>query len=313
MRLDEAVDDFIRDLRAQGRIRSPHSELAYRTKLEFHAKDVLNRDPSKVGREDIKRTLSRWDPPLSPNSRNQAHAVLRSFYDWCCHEGLRDTNPARMVMPARYKEPQLYRLTRAETLHILQVADEDLRDRWIARLGILAGLRSQELRFAKGLNFGRDGFIWVDEEMGKGGKQRFIPVVDELQPVVLEIRQFVGQDAYIMPGRRNRKPPGTGMMVDGATAQAASSLYLRVKKLGERAGIPGRVTPHSLRHAFGDLVARYAGPRAAQVAMGHASIETTTGTYLSGMTLDELALAFSGLRIDMPQLSPSDRPEIPRG
>jgi integrase/recombinase XerD len=309
VRFDDSIDAFVGDMRAQGRIRSPHTELAYRTKLELHGRDVMNRDPSKTGREDIKRTLRRWEK----NSQRHAHAILRSYYDWTMEEGIRDTNPARMVRPARYSEPQVYRMTRDETLRVLQASATDRRDRWLAHLGILAGLRSQEIRLLQGRHLMRDGWVWVSEDIGKGGKQRYIPVLEELEPIVLEIRQLVGQDAYVLPGRRNSSPPGPGPMVDASTPQAASSLYKRCKALGRRAKLAGDLTPHVLRRAFGDLIARHAGARAAQVALGHASIETTVGTYLSGMTLDELALAFSGLRVDMPELSPSKQPEIPRG
>lgn len=309
MRLDNAIDLFITDMRNQKRINSPHTELAYRSKLEMHAKDVLNRDPSKTGREDVKRTLLRWEGSAS---KNQAQSILRSFYDWVVEEGYRETNPARQVRATRKREPQIYRLTRDETLRVLEASNRDRRDRWVAHLGVLAGLRSQELRLLQGRHVQRDGFIWVSEDIGKGEKQRFIPVVEELAPIILEIRQLIGQDAYVLPGRRNSSPPGPGPMIDASTPQSASSLYRRVVRLGTKAGLPARITPHTLRHAFGDLVARHAGARAAQTAMGHVSIETTVGTYLSGMTLDELALSFSGLRVDMPVLSLSNQPDSPR-
>jgi integrase/recombinase XerD len=307
MRMDHSVDAFIRDMRSQGRIRSAHTEAAYRKKLDLHAKDVLNRDPSKTGREDVKRTLARWE---HPNSRNQAHAILRSFYDYAMEEGWRKDNPARQLRTARKKEPDVFRLTRPETINVLQASKADRRDRWMAHLGILAGLRSQEIRLAQGRHFARDGWVWVSADVGKGEKERWVPVLDELQPIILEIRQLVGQDAYILPGARSSHPP-YGPMVEGSQPQSASALYRRCLRLGRKAGLPADLTPHVLRRAFGDLIARHAGARAAQVAMGHASIQTTVGTYLSGMSLDELALSFSGLRVDMPELPVTERPEIP--
>jgi integrase len=309
IRLDHAIDQFVSDMRAQGRIRSAHTELAYRTKLELHARDVLNRDPAKTGRDDIKRTLGRWE---HPNSRNQAHAILRSFYDWAMEEGIRTTNPARQVRTARKKDPDVFRLTRAETMHVLEISRNNRRDRWTAHLGILAGLRAQEIRLLQGRHITRDGWIWVSSDIAKGEKERWVPVVEELQPIVLEIRQLIGLDAYVLPGRRNSSPPGVGPMVEVSSPQSASALYRRCVRLGRKAGLPADLTPHVLRRAFGDLIARHAGPRAAQVAMGHASIQTTVDTYLSGLSLDELALAFSGLRLDMPDLSLPNQLEIPK-
>ena len=196
---------------------------------------------------------------------------------------------------------------------LLEASQRDRRDRWLAHLGILAGLRSQEIRLLQGRHLARDGWVWVSSDIGKGEKERWVPVLDELQPIVLEVRQLVGLDGYVLPGRRNSSPPGDGPMVEISQPQSHSALYRRCLKLGRKAGLPADLTPHVLRRAFGDLIARHAGARAAQIAMGHASIQTTVDTYLSGMSLDELSLSFAGLRLDMPELSQSQVPETPRG
>ena len=59
MRLSDAVDRFISDMRSQGRLNSESSVRGYRGTLDAHAEDVGNRDPAKVGREDVKRALRR--------------------------------------------------------------------------------------------------------------------------------------------------------------------------------------------------------------------------------------------------------------
>jgi len=308
VRFDVAIDQFIADMRAQARINSDHTETAYRTALTQHAEDVANRDPAKTGREDVKRTLAHW---RHPNSRNQRHAILRSFYDWCMEEGHRRDNPARQVRKARASKPQMYRLTRGETLALLDASKQDRRDRWVAYLGILAGLRSQELRGLQGRHLQRDGWVWVSPDIGKGRVERWVPVLAELDPVVAEIRALVAIDGFVFPGQRRADPPHGTRMVDTNRPQSASALHRRVVRLGQAAGIAGRVTPHSLRHAFGDLIARHAGARVAQVLMGHASIETTVGTYLGAVSLDEIALAVAGLRIDAPELPVAVHPDKP--
>ena len=53
-----------------------------------------NRDPARVGREDVKRTLRRW---ASPNTQGTNRAKLVSFYDWAMEEGIRRDNPARQT------------------------------------------------------------------------------------------------------------------------------------------------------------------------------------------------------------------------
>jgi hypothetical protein len=112
-RLDfqEAVDRYIADVRSESRIRSPHSEAAYRHKLRCHGGDVSWKDPRETDRRNVKRTLSPWE---HPNSRNQALATLRSFSDYLIFEGFRDTNPARQVATARNPPAQPFRLTAKE-------------------------------------------------------------------------------------------------------------------------------------------------------------------------------------------------------
>ena len=71
-------------------------------------------------------------------------------------------------------------------------------------------------------------------------------------------------------------------------------MYRIVKRSGAKAGLHQDITPHTLRHAFGDFIAKYAGARIAQALLGHASIETTIGTYVDQVSLDEMQVAVTG-------------------
>ena len=63
VRFIRAIDRYIDDQCAEGRINSPHTEREYRYVLGRHADDVDNRDPAYTNREDCKRTLK---APLDP-------------------------------------------------------------------------------------------------------------------------------------------------------------------------------------------------------------------------------------------------------
>ncbi len=289
MKFSAAVDAYIADLQAEGRINSPHTTLAYRTKLEHLGEVVENRDPAKVGAADVKAALARWDGA----SRRQAHAVYRSFFRWAVYEQLRTTNPADMVRPTKVKAPQIARLTREETAMLLRASMDRRRDRWAAHLGCCAGLRSQELRGIQGRNFARPGFVTVSPDIGKGARMRVVPITADLEPIVTEILTLVGIDEYVLPGQRSAGYPTPAVMRDSGKVLSASALYRQIVALGERAGIGVRVTPHSMRHSFATYVARHAGIRAAQSLMGHADISTTQG-YTDAPTLDELAISLHG-------------------
>jgi site-specific recombinase XerD len=289
MKLSAAVDLFVADRCSQGRINSPNTIAAYRAKLDAHAEDVSERDPSKTGRDDVKRTLRRWE---HPNSQRQAHAVLTSFYDWCMEEGIRDTNPARMVRRAKARKVSIYRPTREEVVRLVAAA-ETQRERWAVHLGVLAGLRREEMRLLRKEHFARFGFIHVSSDIAKGNRERWVPVLPELEPIVAEILLLVAPGRYVLPGRRNNSADNT-IQRDVDAPISDGGLHKLVKRVGRRAGLAVEIGPHTLRHAFGDHVTRQAGLKVAQELMGHASSATTESAYTGRATLDELAAGVKG-------------------
>lgn len=291
-----AIDDFIADMRAESRIASEHTETAYRTVLEIHSADVDHRHPAEVTKADVKRTLARW---ANPRTRAQRHTVLKSFFDWCVYEDVRPDNPARGVRPARYREKPMTRLTDAEVGALLTTADRNRRDRWAVRLMLYTGARNAEVRGLTGASFARVGYVCLH---GKGDKTRWVPVVPELQGVVDEIRATIELSHYVLPSTamagksergqsRSRRELPTEML-------AGSSLQRQVARVGRQAGLAIEVHPHLLRHAFGEAVARHTDARIAQALLGHASIETTIGTYTNGVRLDDLTRAFGDFDYD---------------
>ena len=306
MRFDRAIDEFIADKRAEGRINSDRTEAGYRLALEAHASDVGNRDPRATGREDVKHTLRRWK---HPNTQAYNRAVLVSFYRWTVQEGMRPYNPAEQTRPPRRRKPTVYRLTRAEAIRLMRAA-QDGRERRAIYLGLLTGARNEEMRGMQRRHFERPGAVWFDREIAKGAKERWVPVLAELEPIVAEILEHVGDGEYIVPARRSAggRTPTTYRELP-AVACSTQALIDLVVGVGERAGIAARVKPHSLRHAFGDHVAKQAGLRAAQAMLGHADVSTTESTYTGGTTLDELSAAVGWFRYD--GYPPATTPEMP--
>lgn len=306
MKFALAVDRFIADWRAEGRINSPLTERVYRGKLDHLTASVDNRDPAKVGGDDIKRALSRWEG----ESRRQAHTIYRSFFLWAMTEGIRPNNPAELVRRTRVKQAQIARLTREETARLLVASRDRRRERWIAHLGCCAGLRSQELRGLQGRHFARPGFVWVSPEIGKGAKERWIPVVADLEPVVEEILTLIGLEEYVLPGQRSAGHPTPEIMRDTPRPISASALYRQTVALGERAGIGVRVTPHSMRHAFSTYIARHGGLLVAQALLGHAAVSTTQ-RYTDTPTLDELAISLHGFSFFAPATTAKPKEATP--
>lgn len=282
MKFRHAMGLFLEDMQADGRITSPNTIRTYVFALEKLAEDVANRDPRTVGREDIKRCLRRW-----PNTSSKAtcRSIMVSFFDWTVEEGIRDTNPARQTPRPRVRKAPRYRFTLDETIAVVHAAS-DTRERRAIHLGVFAGLRNSELRGVTGTHFQRAGYVWVSKDIGKGGKERWIPVLPELQPVVEEILATVATDEHVLHALRNTRDPDLKKR-----PCAESTLVELVQRVAKRAGIIAEVGPHTLRHAFTDYIARSTGDvRIAQALLGHANLATTQ-VYLGKPTLDELTLA----------------------
>lgn len=102
--------------------------------------------------------------------------------------------------------------------------------------------------------------------LGKGGKQRVVPVLPAVRQAVAEYlpwREGAGPDEPLFIGAR-------GARLDPAVAQKALREYRRL------AGLPEHATPHALRHSFAThLLGGGADLRAIQELLGHASLSTT--------------------------------------
>jgi integrase/recombinase XerC len=188
-------------------------------------------------------------------------------------EGVRKDNPARGTRRPRRRPTPKYRLTEAEARAVLDAAG-DARERRAIFLGLCAGLRNAELRGLQGRHFARPGFIWVAAEIAKGGRERWVPVTPDLVAIVAEIRGDVADREYVLPAQRFRDPPFNSQRQDrrlsSSSSQALRQLVIWVAK---RAGIAEHVTPHDLRHAFADHIARLGDTRIAQHLLGHANLQ----------------------------------------
>jgi site-specific recombinase XerD len=284
-----AIEGYLADMRAFGRLSTDRSAQEYRRVLRCHADDAPDADPIKTGRADVKRTLRRW---AHPNTQRRRRSILVSFYDWLVEEGIRLDNPARQTRSPRGREPRVKRMTLLE-VRLFLAAARGRTERRVAYLGVCAGLRRNELRQLQGKHFARAGLIWVSGDIAKGGRERWVPVISDLAPVVEEIRVTEPLEHFVMP-RTVWVESSRGLVPRECPVRPChpKTIWRIVRRIGRRAGIPYPVHPHMLRHAFASHVTRSAGLHTAQAVLGHASIQTTQG-YLAQPSLDELA---EGLR-----------------
>lgn len=206
---------------------------------------------------------------LGNASRARRLSAVRSFFR---HLGKRQgvTNAAiATVATPRARPPVPKALSRdqalaaaADTGEVENVPWLAARDTALFTLLYGCGLRIAEALALDVADAPRGGVLRV---VGKGGKERVVPVLPAVEQAVaawLVVRPG-GADSALFVGAR-------GGRLNAAVAQRALRTYRRL------AGLPEHATPHALRHSFAThLLAGGADLRAIQALLGHASLSTT--------------------------------------
>jgi integrase/recombinase XerC len=151
------------------------------------------------------------------------------------------------------------------------IAAGDGREPWIhARdAAVLALLYGCGLRISEALGLHRADFGARDTltVMGKGRKQRMVPLIPQVQKLVADYIALCPNDL-----------PEQGALFVGAKGGPLSPriVQLAMARLRGALGLPETATPHALRHSFAThLLARGGDLRSIQELLGHASLSTT--------------------------------------
>ncbi len=255
---------------------SPNSLAAYQSDLRHAARwfreheGTALRDVDRRQLQGYLASLSRSGASVRTSARRLS--ALRQFFLHALREGWTRQDPTLDVASPKLGRPLPKSLTEAEVEALLAAPDletaEGFRDRAMLellyatglRVSELVGLRPEQVSLAQG----------VVRVVGKGGKERLVPMGDEAQRWLERFlrgarRELLGErpcDA-LFPTRR-----GAGM-----TRQA---FWYRIRKHARSAGIRKHLSPHTLRHAFAThLVNHGADLRVVQLLLGHSDLSTT--------------------------------------
>lgn len=179
-------------------------------------------------------------------------AALRAFYGWAVAAGHVSVSPAAALPPVRPTPPRP-RPT-PELTYRRAVGQARGWELLALRLGAEAGLRRGEIAQVHADDLTADLAGWSLLVHGKGGKERVVPLSDDLASAV---RDACGE-GFAFPGRIE------GHVSPGYLGKRVSAL------------MPAGVSTHSLRHRFATRA--YSVDRdvfAVQQLLGHASPETT--------------------------------------
>ncbi len=190
-------------------------------------------------------------------------ASASSFCEWLRRRGDLQVNPFADV--DRPKKPK--RLPRSLSPEVvarmLDLEILDTRERAIIAIMRFAGLRVGEVAYLQreDVRAGRDGAIRV---IGKGNKERVVPILDDLLPYLC---------AWLAERGDHPGPLFTTMWGKPLSRKCVERILRRVERA---VGVP-HFTSHQFRHTCGvQLALMGVPPNLIQQMFGHESLETTT-------------------------------------
>ncbi len=278
MRLDRAIEDYLAYLDVERGLAAATIR-AYRSDLsDFARSDVehWDRSPDAVVGYLAARTQRgrRGDIGLAPTSLRRRAAALKGFYRFAFGEGLIAADVAAHVDLPRPTRRLPDTLGVDEVDRLLEASSHGgVRDRALLELLYAAGLRVSEAVGLDREDLSLDGsFVRV---IGKGDRERLVPVgevaLDWLVAWLDGPRALMLAVAHVAPIRG-----GPLFLGDRGRRLARQQAWAAVGAAAERAGLGGRVSPHTLRHSFAThLLEGGADLRVVQELLGHASISTT--------------------------------------
>lgn len=230
---------------------------------------------------------------LISNARTQSRILsgVHSFYRFLLYTRRIDSDPSELLEMPRLEQHLPAVLTVEEIDRLVGVIDvsttEGQRNRAIIEMLYGSGLRVSELVNLRISDMYLDeGFMRI---MGKGSKQRLVPVSDEAKKqfdLWMQCRRESivvqpGQDDYAFLNRRGHQL--TRVMI-----------FTIIKRLCAEAGIQKNISPHTLRHSFAThLLQNGADLRIIQELLGHEDITTTEiYTHLDVSDLREAILRY---------------------
>jgi integrase/recombinase XerD len=210
---------------------------------------------------------------LAPASIARHLAALKMFYRFLrLEERTRENTVALLGSPALWDRiphvlsPEAVAKLLASPLAIDRFY---LRDKALLETLYATGGRASEVVGLKLVD------VYLDSAFckctGKGSKQRLVPLG---RPGIEALRDYLTD---LRPKLTRTNPGAPWVFVSrGGRALTRIMLWSLVKKYALRAGLNGKISPHTLRHSFAThLLAGGADLRTVQELLGHANIRTT--------------------------------------
>ena len=218
---------------------------------------------------------------LSVSSAARTVIAVRGLHSFLVKEGVTSIDPARSIRPPGIPKrlPKALSFADIEKLLLAVGVDSEIdlpilrmRDQALLEMLYGTGARISEL-----LDLPLDALTNLSADFpilklrGKGGKERLVPVGSH---ALAAIQRYLIRARPLLAA----KGKGTSSLFLNARGGSLSrqSAWTILQDAAARAGLAGKVSPHSMRHSFAThLLENGADIRVVQELLGHSSVTTT--------------------------------------
>ena len=275
----KALEDFLTFLAVE-KGASANTVAAYRNDLQQLA-DFIGARPESDGWRSVDRPLIQdfildmKERGYSETSVARKVAALRSFYGFLSAEGLVNANPTEGLTSPRIGKTLPKAISPNEVDELLEQparrsTPEAKRDRAMLELLYATGMRVTELVSLDLANLNLDPRAPYVRCMGKGAKERTIPIHDQAVEALVD---YLQEGRPLVVRNKDEQALFVNRRGDRLTRQG---FWLILKGYAKAANLSSAITPHTLRHSFATHMLRGGMPlRNVQEMLGHANISTT--------------------------------------
>lgn len=226
-----------------------------------------------VNQADIEAYLQyRFSRKTSPRSTARLLSALKRFYRLALRDGRIALDPTLKIDTPKLPRSLPKSLSEADVERLLNTPDTTeplgLRDKAMLETLYASGLRVSELVTLRVVNVSLD--MGVLSVMGKGGKERMVPLGEES---LLWLSRYLSDARQLILGTTISDAL---FVTQRGAAMTRQAFWYLIKRRALQAGLARLPSPHVLRHAFAThLLNHGADLRVVQMLLGHADISTT--------------------------------------